>query len=150
MLLYKAKLVHNFFLSKYRMRAFLYVILFAVLSPGMFFHIAAPKGKSIQFKSVIIHAFLFGLAAYILNVLVKTYPILDGFSGNNSESIIERAKTTVKKAVTKAKEAIGIRQEARIPSHGGSLPPPMTPEKPMEHSIQHTASHGRVGSLPGM
>ena len=120
------------------MRVFLYVILFAILSPGMFFHIAAPKGKSIQFKSVIIHAFLFALAAYVLNILVNHYPTLDGFSGSeskptaaapakNSPITIKQALANAKKAaeeaaakaakdvaikakdvVTKAKEAVGI------------------------------------------
>lgn len=132
------------------MRAFLYVILFVVLSPGMFFHIAAPKGKSIQLKSVIIHAFLFGLAAYILNVLINIYPILDGFA--DQPSILDSLTNFVNTTINNIKSVFGIRQEkeARIPSHSGSLPPPMTPEKPMEHSIQHTASYGRVGSLPGM
>ena len=139
-----------FYLLCNRMRAFLYVILFVVLSPGMFFHIAAPKGKSIQLKSVIIHAFLFGLAVYIVNILVNMYPILDGFT--DQPSILDSLTNTVNNIIAKAKEVVGIRQEkeARIPSHSGSLPPPMTPEKPMEHSIQHTASYGRVGSLPGM
>lgn len=132
------------------MRAFLYVILFVVLSPGMFFHIAAPKGKSIQFKSVIIHAFIFGIAAYILNVLVSAYPILDGFE-NGYMSFTETIKNTFNTAIEKTKKAVGIRKpEARIPKQGGSLPLPMKPEQPMQHSIQHTASYGRVGSLPGI
>ena len=132
------------------MRAFLYVILFVVLSPGMFFHIAAPKGKSIQFKSVIIHAFIFGFAAYVLNVLVSTYPILDGFA-DNRPSIIDSIKNFVNETIIKAKETVGIRaaSEAHIPIHSGSLPLPMKPEQPMQHSIQHTASYGKVGSLPG-
>ena len=132
------------------MRAFLYVILFVVLSPGMFFHIAAPKGKSIQFKSVIIHAFIFGLAAYMLNVLIGAYPILDGFS-NEQPTFIETIQNSFSILFNKAKEAVGIRTEteARIPNYTGSLPLPMKPEQPMQHSIQHTASYGKVGSLPG-
>lgn len=127
------------------MRTFLYVILFAALSPGMLFHIAAPKGKSITLKSVIIHAFIFGIAAYILNVLIRYYPILDGFK-NNSPSFTETIQNSIQNLVDTVKEFVGIKRDEHIPEHSGSLPTPMIPEEPMKKSIQYTKKHGRVGA----
>ena len=127
------------------MRTILYVILFAALSPRMLFHIAAPKSKSITLKSVIIHAFLFGIAVYALNILARSYPILDGFA-DSAPSFIETIQNTMQNLVDKAKEFVGIKREEHIPEHSGSLPPPMTPEEPMKKSIQHTKKHGRVGA----
>jgi hypothetical protein len=110
------------------------------MSPGFFFHIAAPKGKTILLKSVIIHAFLFTTAAYILSIVVQMYPQLDGFVGSNIiDSITNKLKETI--------EAIKRSFKAPEPvSASGSLPPPMQPEQPMQKSIQYTRDNGRVGA----
>jgi hypothetical protein len=122
------------------MRIFLYVLLFIIMSPGFFFHIAAPKSKTILLKSVIIHAFLFTTAAYILSIVVQMYPQLDGFVGSNIlDSITRKLKEVVEaiKRPFKAPEPV---------SASGSLPPPMQPEQPMQKSIQYTRNNGRVGA----
>ncbi len=127
------------------MRIFLYVLLFIAMSPGFFFHVAAPKGKTILFKSVIIHAFLFAIAAYLLKVLVQLYPQLDGFVGG---SVLDTLAGRIKSAAETVKETVTrpFRKMPAAPSASGSLPAPMQPEKPMEKSIQHTREHGRVGA----
>jgi hypothetical protein len=131
------------------MRIFLYVLLFIAMSPGFFFHVAAPKGKTILFKSVIIHAFLFAIAAYLLKVLVQLYPQLDGFS---SGGIIDTIRNRLQKVSENVKETVTrpFRKMPAVPSASGSLPAPMQPEKPMEKSIQHTRDHARVGASESM
>jgi hypothetical protein len=126
------------------MRIFLYVLLFIAMSPGFFFHIAAPKGKTILFKSVIIHAFLFAIAAYLLKVIMQLYPQLDGFAGGG---IINTVTERIKSTVDTVKETV-TRPFRKMPTApvSGSLPAPMEPEKPMEKSIQHTRANGRVGA----
>ena len=131
------------------MRIFLYVLLFIAMSPGFFFHIAAPKGKTILFKSVVIHAFIFAIAAYLLKIVVQLYPQLDGFAGGGGiiDTLTERIKSTaetVKETVTRPF------RKMPAPPVSGSLPTPMQPEKPMEKSIQHTRANGRVGASESM
>lgn len=122
------------------MRIFLYVLLFIIMSPGFLFHIAAPKSKTILLKSVVIHAFLFAVAAYILKLVVQMYPQLDGFVGGN---ILD----TIARKLKEAAEAIKRPFKAPEPvSVSGSLPPPMQPEQPMQKSIQYTRNNGRVGA----
>lgn len=131
------------------MRIFLYVLLFIAMSPGFFFHVAAPKGKTILFKSVIIHAFLFAIAAYLLKILVQLYPQLDGFAGGGVlDTLAGRMRSTIdtiKETITRP-----FRKMPAGPSASGSLPAPMQPEKPMEKSIQHTRDNGRVGASESM
>lgn len=110
------------------------------MSPGFIFHIAAPKGKSILLKSVIIHSFLFAVASYILAIIVQMYPQLDGFVGGN---IVDTITRKLREAVEAIKRPFKAPEPVPV---SGSLPPPMQPEQPMQKSIQYTRNNGRVGA----
>ena len=55
------------------------MLLFIVLSPGIFFHAGAPLSGSIRLKGVLIHAMIFAASLVTLRALYKAYPFLEGF-----------------------------------------------------------------------
>lgn len=55
------------------------MLLFVVLSPGLFFHIGATPSGSIRLKAVLIHAMIFAASLIIVRALLKAYPFLEGF-----------------------------------------------------------------------
>jgi len=55
------------------------MLLFVVLSPGLFFHAGAPPSHSIRLKSVLIHAMIFAAALITARAMFKAYPFLEGF-----------------------------------------------------------------------
>jgi hypothetical protein len=57
----------------------IYMLLFVVFSPGLFFHAGAPPSHSIRLKAVLIHAMIFAASLVIIRALFKAYPFLEGF-----------------------------------------------------------------------
>ncbi len=55
------------------------MLLFVVLSPGIFFHAGASPSGSIRLKAVLIHAMIFAASLITVRALLKAYPFLEGF-----------------------------------------------------------------------
>lgn len=55
------------------------MLLFVVLSPGLFFHFGAPPSHTIRLKSVLIHAMIFAASLITVRAMFKAYPFLEGF-----------------------------------------------------------------------
>jgi hypothetical protein len=63
------------------MQLIVYLILFVLFSPRLFFSLTKSASGRITFKEVIGHAAIFSFAIVVMQFISKRYGILDGFTG---------------------------------------------------------------------